>query len=147
MENESTFVAPEGVYSMTEEHKHTILASTTVNNAQFPYPSRLSSVTVRFPAVKQAPGFAQLLGGGSKDSNKDKNTKDRKDDDISASSSETPDDNHSADPRRTTSKATPDGPGLLAGGSHRVATSCRPLFATSSQFARLIRRLANRPHA
>jgi|SRR5271168_4918216 len=68
MENNSTFVAPEGVYSVTDEHKQTQAQSNSMNIGTAVYPSRVSSVLVRFPPPKQGsvPGFAQLLGGGSK---------------------------------------------------------------------------------
>lgn len=86
MENESTFVAPEGVYSLTEEHKP-ILAQSTLTPVVFP--TKVSSIVVRAPPVKPQgggpPGLAQLLGG-----NKD-GKKDKKDDGHSLSSSETPD--------------------------------------------------------
>ena len=67
MENESTFVAPEGVYSVTEEHKPTPLAQHTIAAAPILYPTKVSAVTVRFPTAKAAaasPGLSQLLGGG-----------------------------------------------------------------------------------
>lgn len=86
MENESTFVAPEGVYSLTEEHKPA-LAQSTVTPVLFP--TKVSSIVVRAPTPKPQsggpPGLAQLLGG-NKDAKKDK-----KDDSHSLSSSDTPD--------------------------------------------------------
>jgi catabolite repression protein CreC len=89
MENESTFVAPEGVYSVTEEHKSAQGPPHTLNNPPAIYPTRLSAVVVRFPAAKQpsAPGFVQLLGG-NKDSKKEKPSKEREDG-ASISSSDT----------------------------------------------------------
>ena len=95
MENDSTFVAPEGVYSVTDEHKQTQAQNYAMNIGTSIYPSRISSAIVRFPASKQgsAPGFAQLLGGGGKsESKKDRavNSKDREDG-VSLSSSDTPD--------------------------------------------------------
>ncbi|KAJ7632962.1 catabolite repression protein creC [Roridomyces roridus] len=88
MENESTFVAPEGVYTVTEEHKPSLLPHIT-SSAPPAYPTRVSSIIVRFPATKAGggPGFAQLLGGGNKESRKEK----PKDDGVSLSSSDTPD--------------------------------------------------------
>ncbi|KAF9019384.1 WD40 repeat-like protein [Hymenopellis radicata] len=93
MENDSTFVAPEGVYSVTEEHKPFLLVAHNVNVPLAPYPTRVSSVVVRYPPSKApggAPGFAQLLNVGSKDKGKD-GSKSR-DDGISQSSSDTGDD-------------------------------------------------------
>jgi catabolite repression protein CreC len=94
MENDSTFVAPEGVYSVTDEHKQTQAQSYAMNIGNAVYPSRVSSAIVRFPAPKQgsAPGFAQLLGGGKSEPKKDRavNSKEREDG-VSLSSSDTPD--------------------------------------------------------
>ena len=102
MENDSTFVAPEGVYSVTDEHKQTQTQSYAMNIGAHIYPSRVSTAIVRFPAPKQgsAPGFAQLLGGGGKsEPKKDRavNSKDREDG-VSLSSSDTPDE---SDPQPT----------------------------------------------
>ena len=95
MDNDSTFVAPEGVYSVTDEHKQTQAQNYSMNIGTPVYPSRVSSVIVRFPVPKQgnAPGFAQLLGGGGKsEPKKDRvvNLRDREDG-VSLSSSDTPD--------------------------------------------------------
>jgi hypothetical protein len=92
MENEHTFVAPEGVYSVTEDHRSLPVA----HNAPAPiYPTRLSTITVRFPATKQPAiqGLGQLLGGG-KDFWKEKghSSTSTKDDGVSVSSGETPED-------------------------------------------------------
>lgn len=89
MENESTFVAPEGVYTIIEEHKPTLLPTHPVSSTPH-FPTRVSTIVVRFPASKQggAPGLAHLLGGGNKESRKDKGSKER-DDGVSLSSSDT----------------------------------------------------------
>lgn len=103
MENEHTFIAPEGVYSVTEEHKPTALH---VPAAPALYPSRISTVTVRFPALKTGPsqGFAQLLGGNKenrrdkeKEKEKERAAKEKRDDSASVSSSDT-EGNTSPDP-------------------------------------------------
>ncbi|KAK0463809.1 WD40-repeat-containing domain protein [Desarmillaria tabescens] len=76
MESESTFVAPEGVYSIIEEHKPFFLVA-HVNPPASPFPTRVSTIVVRYPTAKHAgsaPGFAQLLSG-----NKDKDTRNVKD--------------------------------------------------------------------
>ncbi|KAI0064535.1 WD40 repeat-like protein [Artomyces pyxidatus] len=97
LDHESTFVAPEGVYSVTEDHK----PIPVTHNAPLPiYPTRLSTVTIRFPATKQAggPGLGQLLGGG-KDFWKERGLAPApKEDGVSVSSSETPDEGTSPDP-------------------------------------------------
>ncbi|KAI9443670.1 hypothetical protein BJY52DRAFT_1194594 [Lactarius psammicola] len=90
MENELTFVAPEGVYSVTEDHKPIPIT----HNVPAPiFPTRLSTITVRFPAPKQpaTPGLGQLLGGG-KDFWKEKGLTPgpAREDGVSVSSGETP---------------------------------------------------------
>lgn len=83
-----TFVAPEGVYSVTEEHKP---SGHTINANPATYPTRLSTVLVRFPTTKaSSQGFAQLLGG-NKDSKRDKEQQkpSKQDDNASVSSSDT----------------------------------------------------------
>ncbi|KXN92246.1 putative catabolite repression protein creC [Leucoagaricus sp. SymC.cos] len=92
MENEATFVAPEGVYSLTDEHKPTLAQATTT---PFLYPTRVSSTLIRIPPAKPQggpPGLAHLLGGG-KDAKKDKNSTNSREDGYSLSSSDTPDEN------------------------------------------------------
>lgn len=102
MENDSAFVAPEGVYSVTEEHKSPIVPAPSSTTQS--YPTRLSTVTVHFNHLKHAssPGLAQLLGANlNKDMRRDKEREKEKDrdkekqqlDDRSLSSSDTPDDN------------------------------------------------------
>ncbi|KAG9226594.1 hypothetical protein CCMSSC00406_0006181 [Pleurotus cornucopiae] len=126
MENDSTFVAPEGVYSVTEEHKISI-AHPNSNPPSFP--TRLSTIVVRFPAAKQGggpPGLAQLLGGNrdaKKDSNNLKAVKE-KDDGLSLSSSETPEDdlpNGSAQEHIPASPTTPVEPPAATLFSPQVA--------------------------
>ena len=118
MESESTFVAPEGVYSVTEEHKPTPLAQHTIAAAPILYPTKVSAVSVRFHTSKAAvPGFSQLLGGGrEKEVKKDKDrapaSKDarERDDGVSVSSSDDPDDGSpdaSSTPAPDTSTSTP----------------------------------------
>ncbi|KAJ7217189.1 catabolite repression protein creC [Mycena pura] len=102
MESESTFVAPEGVYTITEEHKPSVLAHLV--SAPSAYPTRVSTIAVRFPPAKSggAPGFAQLLGG-NKDSRKDKS----RDDAVSLSSSDTPDEDAPAAAQENIPPSTP----------------------------------------
>src|SRR6266404_1388169 len=99
IENELTFVAPEGVYSVTENHKPIPIT----HNVPAPlFPTRLSTITVRFPATKQPamPGLGQLLGGG-KDFWKEKGLAPgpttTREDGVSVSSGETPEDATSPD--------------------------------------------------
>lgn len=120
MENESTFVAPEGVYSVTEEHKHSLLGVHTVNASAVSYPTRVKSVTVRFVATKAANSqvLSQLLGGNREKDNKKEKEKERekekekaspskeREDGLSISSSETPDDAPSPEP--STFSPSPD---------------------------------------
>ena len=137
MENDSTFVAPEGVYSVTDEHKQTQAQSYAMNIGTPVYPSRVSTAIVRFPASKQgsAPGFAQLLGGGGKsEPRKDKavNSRDREDG-VSLSSSDTHDESDPQPP------ASQDEPHTLFShpASVKKKTSARPkhnIRTTSSTF-------------
>lgn len=100
MDNDSTFVAPEGVYSVTDEHKPNHAQNIAMSVGTAIYPSKVSSIVLRFPAPKQAnaPGFAGLLGGGKSETKKDKAEKAYKDrdDGISLSSSDTPDETDTA---------------------------------------------------
>jgi len=82
MENDSAFVAPEGVYSVIEEHRPSA-TNPHVNNTNVPpasYPTKLSTVLIKYPAHNKASGsqaFAQLLGGGKeKDAKKEKSKTD-----------------------------------------------------------------------
>ena len=150
MENEHTFVAPEGVYSLTEDHKPGPISTT----APLPiHPTRLSTITVRFPATKQPAiqGLGQLLGGG-KDFWKEKGlaptaAAKEKEDGVSVSSGETPEDVTSPDVGGTQDATTPTsitvpdqahglfGPPPPAGGKRRA--SSRPkhnMRTTSSTF-------------
>ncbi|KAF9645066.1 WD40 repeat-like protein [Thelephora ganbajun] len=123
MENDSTFVAPEGVYSVIEEHRPSTV-NPHVTNTNVPpasYPTKLSTILIRYPAHNKASGsqaFAQLLGGGKeKDAKKDKSKTDdagkdkdkdkdnhlkpptrERDDGVSLSSSDTQDDGGNASP-------------------------------------------------
>jgi catabolite repression protein CreC len=94
MENEATFVAPEGVYSLTEEQKPPVIHTPVTPAPNGPIPARLSTVTVRFPTQKLASsqGLSSLLGGGKdgrlreKDKDKDKDKEKEKDKDSISSS-------------------------------------------------------------
>lgn len=113
MENESTFVAPEGVYSVTEEHKPNPLAQHTIAAAPILYPTKVSTVSVRYPASKStnSPGLAHLLGGNrEKEVKKEKVVAKEREDGVSVSSSDDPDDGSpdaSTTPAPDTSIATP----------------------------------------
>ncbi|QRW14357.1 catabolite repression protein creC [Ceratobasidium sp. AG-Ba] len=66
IENDLTFVAPEGVYSLTEEYKPPPIHASTAQTAAL-FHSKLTTVTVKFPAPKPggaSQGFTALLGGG-----------------------------------------------------------------------------------
>ncbi|KAI0042698.1 WD40 repeat-like protein [Auriscalpium vulgare] len=135
---QSTFVAPEGVYSITEDHR----AIPVVHNAPTPlFPTRLSAVTVRFPTKQTgAPGLGQLLGGG-KDFWKDRNLAPPKEDGLSVSSSDTPEEGTSPDvtnlPDSTpaTPVIAPDPPGLFSpaqGGKRRPLSRPKHNMRTTS---------------
>jgi len=123
MENDSAFVAPEGVYSVIEEHRPSA-TNPHVNNTNVPpasYPTKLSTVLIKYPAHNKASGsqaFAQLLGGGKeKDAKKDRGKTDdagkdkdnhlkpparEREDGASLSSSDTQDDAGNASPDLST---------------------------------------------
>ncbi|KAF8969786.1 WD40-repeat-containing domain protein [Flammula alnicola] len=110
MENDSTFVAPEGVYSVTDEHKPNHQQNLAVSVGPALFPSKVSTIILRFPAAKQggAPGFAQLLGGGKSEPKKDKAEKVAKDrdDGVSLSSSDTPDESEQPPPSQEPASAS-----------------------------------------
>ncbi|KAG1743390.1 WD40 repeat-like protein [Suillus lakei] len=120
MESDSAFVAPEGVYSVTEEHKPLQVPTHSSTAAHPIYQTRLSSITVRFPPKHPAsPGLAQFLGANltkdlkkDKDKDKDKEREKEKEavakerqlpEERSMSSSDTPEDSFTSP-----DAATPD---------------------------------------
>jgi len=148
MENDSTFVAPEGVYSVIEEHRPSAtnphVTNTTVS--QVSYPTKLSTVLIRYPAHNKASGsqaFAQLLGGGKeKDAKKDKGKTDdaakdkdnylkppprEREDGISLSSNDTQDDVGNASP--DLSAGSPPGPEVANAPTHEPLNT---IFSTHS---------------
>ncbi|KAG8716208.1 hypothetical protein FRC11_007382 [Ceratobasidium sp. 423] len=63
IENDSTFVAPEGVYSLTEEYKPPPIHASTAGVAAS-FHSRLTTITVKFaPHKAGSQGLTLLLGG------------------------------------------------------------------------------------
>lgn len=158
MENDSTFVAPEGVYSITEEHKPTGATQATVNSVPILFPARLSAVTVRYPATKSpnSPGLSQLLGANrEKEPKKDKaaNSKER-DDGLSISSSEDPDEGSpdvSTAPPPETAKASPivphDSPNTIfhhnAPAAGKKKSAARPKHNMRTTSSTFITRLQN----
>ena len=96
MENDSTFVAPEGVYSLTDEHKLSPIQIIAVSGGLAVYPSKFSTVSLKFANAKpsgNSAGFTGLLGGGNKQEGKKDKAEKHKDreDGVSMSSSDTPD--------------------------------------------------------
>ncbi|KAF9074715.1 WD40-repeat-containing domain protein [Rhodocollybia butyracea] len=95
MESDTTFVAPEGVYTVIEEHRPSVLQNHAASTSPLQFPAKVSVITVKYPLEKikdsaLAASLAQLLGG-NKDLKKEKAVKE-KDDGISLSSSDTPPD-------------------------------------------------------
>ncbi|KAF5387580.1 hypothetical protein D9757_006586 [Collybiopsis confluens] len=106
MESATTFVAPEGVYTVIEEHKPSVLQTHAANTSPLSFPARVSVITVKYPAGKDKGGgaqsFAHLLGGNNSKKEKEKAVKEKEDatslsssdqdeqiDDFAASSSPT----------------------------------------------------------
>ena len=107
LENDLTFVASEGVYYVTEDHRPIPVA----HNTPLPiYPTCLSIITVCFTATKQPiiQGLGQLLGSG-KDFWKEKGLvpASAKDNSVSMSNGETPEDATSPDTGNSQDAASP----------------------------------------
>lgn len=132
MENESTFVAPEGVYTITEEHKPNLVQAHPVSSGAAIFPTKVSAVVVRFPPTKQGgPGFAQLLGG-NKDVKKEKGTKDREDG-ASLSSSDTLDE---VDPQASSTQEHATGTNSSVTYEQHTLFSHSPLTGKKKTLAR-----------
>jgi hypothetical protein len=71
-ETPPSFIAPEGAYTYLEEHKPLHLTVTNANASSFP--TRTSSITIRFHAKSNTagPGLTALLGGVKDSRAKDK---------------------------------------------------------------------------
>ncbi|PIL24314.1 hypothetical protein GSI_14067 [Ganoderma sinense ZZ0214-1] len=155
MENESTFVAPEGVYSITEEHKPVPLVQHTISAAPILYPTKVSTVSVRFPATKSTntpAGLSQLLSGNrEKEGKKEKVLAKDREDGLSVSSSDDPDDGSpdaSSTPAPDNSTSAPhDQPSTpfaqLPGGLGRRKTAPRPKHNMRTTSSTFITRLQN----
>lgn len=94
MENESTFVAPEGVYSVTDEHRPSQAQNIAASAGPHLHAAKISTIIIRYPTAKQSGGtqaFAQLLGGVKNEQKKEKSGKE-KEDGNSLSSSDSPED-------------------------------------------------------
>ncbi|KAF9446325.1 WD40 repeat-like protein [Macrolepiota fuliginosa MF-IS2] len=144
MENETTFVAPEGVYSLTEEHKPALAQSHTT---PILFPTKVSSVAIRVPPAKPQgsgpPGLAQLLGGNKdakKDKDKDKSATGSKEDGYSLSSSDTPDEIDQLSPIQESSNTAsplPEQQSIFSPTGGRGKRGARPkhnIKTTSSTF-------------
>ncbi|KAG6880267.1 hypothetical protein C0992_001836 [Termitomyces sp. T32_za158] len=139
MDNDSTFVAPEGVYSVTDEHKPLSILSSLGGPSI--YPTKVVSVVVSFPAAKQgaAAGLVQRLGG-NKDAKKDRSNvpKDREDG-VSLSSSDTPDEGDvpSPTPEHASTSQEPHSlfsPTIMPGKRKQSARPKNSIRTTSSTF-------------
>ncbi|PPQ67463.1 hypothetical protein CVT24_011520 [Panaeolus cyanescens] len=149
MENDSTFVAPEGVYSVTDEHKPNNIQNMAAAIGQPLFPSKASSILLKYPTTKAptTPAFAQLLGGGSKEQKKDKSEKPSKDrdDGVSLSSSDTPDDadpsNGSQEPQSATSPQEPHPLFFHPSSSNKRKGAARPRHSIKSSSSTFISRV------
>jgi hypothetical protein len=132
MESEMTFVGPEGVYSLWEEHKPT---GHTINANVHLVPTRVSCALVRFPPVRSSAGLGSLLAGAAK-RERDKDVK--KDADGQSASSD--DTDGSPDLPSESTGGADAGPGLFsspAPGAARKKGASRPkhnMRTTSSTF-------------
>ena len=142
MENDSTFVAPEGVYSLTDEHKPNQAQSIAASAGPHIHTTKISTIIIRYPTAKQSGGtqaFAQLLGSVKNEQKKEKSGKE-KEDGNSFSSSDSPEDSElPASPSQENANAIPHEPHTLfsAQSSGKKKATARPkhnLKTTSSTF-------------
>ena len=135
MENDLSFVAPEGVYTITEEHKTTVAQNQAANAGPSLYPTKVASVLVRFPATKASgppAALAQLLGAARSPREHD--------DGASLSSSETPDDSTSSTPDHTAS-SVPEAHTLFAHNSGKKRSNARPRHNIKTSSSTFITRI------
>ena len=145
LENDLTFVTPEGVYYVTEDHRPIPVAH---NAPLLIYLTCLSTITMHFPAMKQPAiqGLGQLLGS-RKDFWKEKGLMpaSAKDNSVSMSNGETPEDATSPDTGNSQDAASPMSI-AIPNQNHELFSppaggKCRPLLCSehnlctmSSQF-------------
>ncbi|KAB5595692.1 Catabolite repression protein creC [Ceratobasidium theobromae] len=135
MESELTFVAPEGVYSLTEEYKPPPIHASAAGVAAS-FHSRLTTITVKFspPKAGGSQGFTALLGGGKERANKDK-----KPDDSASDTDDDPDVGGSGDDAPAQQQAalfSPTGlkPAPIPGKRKSVSRPKHSIKTTSSSF-------------
>ncbi|KAJ4475650.1 catabolite repression protein creC [Lentinula aciculospora] len=110
MESEATFVAPEGVYTVIEEHKPSVLQTHAAATSPISFPARVSVITVKYPVKDKdksggGQSLAQLLGGNNHSKKEKIREKEKeKEDGNSLSSNDTPPDEH---PDEYTAPASP----------------------------------------
>ncbi|KIK58319.1 hypothetical protein GYMLUDRAFT_45534 [Collybiopsis luxurians FD-317 M1] len=111
MESETTFVAPEGVYTVIEEHKPSVLQTHAANTSPLSFPARVSVITVKYPAGKDkgsgGQSFAQLLGGNNSKKEKEKAAKEKEDGTSLSSSDQDEQNDDFAAPSSPTAHTTP----------------------------------------
>lgn len=137
-------MAPEGVYSVTDEHKPLLASNQAALAGQSIYPTKVCSVVVRFTATKQggAPGLAQLLGGNKEQRKGNLITLKEREDGVSLSSSDTPDEGEQ--PSSSTQEHPPASPSmphehhtLFSHSASKKKNAARPkhnIRTTSSSF-------------
>ncbi|KAF9036648.1 catabolite repression protein creC [Panaeolus papilionaceus] len=148
MENDSTFVAPEGVYSVTDEHKPNNVQNMAAAIGPPLFPSKALSIILKYPTTKApaTPAFAGLLGG-SKEQKKEKSDKPSKDKDdgVSLSSSDTPDDTDpqasSQEPQSATSPQEPHPLFFHPSASNKRKGAARPRHNIKSSSSTFISRV------
>jgi len=127
-------VAPEGVYSVTDEHKLSLAQNHAANAGPSIYPTKVCSVVVRFTATKQgsAPGLAQLLGGNKEQKKGNLTSLKEREDGVSLSGSDTPDEGEQ--PSSSTQEHPPASPSIPH--EHHTLFSHSPIASKKKNAAR-----------
>ena len=137
-------MAPEGVYSVTDEHRTSLAQNQAALAGHSIYPTKVCSVVVRFSVTKQGgtPGLAQLLGGNKEQKKGTLAIPKEREDGVSLSSSDTPDEGEQ--PSSSTQDHPPASPSvpheqhtLFSHSTSKKKNAARPkhnIRTTSSSF-------------
>ncbi|KAH7107670.1 WD40 repeat-like protein [Auriculariales sp. MPI-PUGE-AT-0066] len=125
METAATIIAPEGIYSLTDELKPVVIS--LASSSQTLYPTRVSTVTINFPSKPGAQGLSGLLGGrGQPQSQHDKGPSGKDKDKETASGSSSDNINNQDD---RDAGGSNDSSGAVNASSTTANIHHHPLFA------------------